>query len=384
MDPSTALLVAVGGAVIGGFFTVLVWPLVKTMSSWLWEKATNTLSGRGFERRYLDWIIKQHRYLPSLPTTLASVAERRKFELDRLYVSLAVTKDARKSEEMSVGEALRNYSHLVVLGDPGAGKTTMLRFLALTFAKARRKAPSASSDSERKREVASYNDARRRVREEFGFEGYPLPIFVYLNRLRDVTKWSSDRSVLDALRDEWKSIDTLRDFPSSFFDDKLERGECIFLFDAFDELGTQGARDTIARHIGALASSAPSGNRFVVTSRIVGYNDELREYGFDVLTVQHLTWELISQLIRQWYAALEDDELGDQLLTTLQTNTRIYELAVNPMLLSLIALVQYIRRWTCVGSVDCLRLRTVRGKENIATNEPDLPTGISPRSYPAP
>ena len=40
-------------------------------------------------------------------------------------------------------------------------------------------------------------------------------------------------------------------------------------------------------------------------------------------------------------------------------------------------------KWTCVGAVDCLRLRTVRGKENIATNEPDLPTGISPRSYPA-
>src|SRR5215217_1622331 len=39
--------------------------------------------------------------------------------------------------------------------------------------------------------------------------------------------------------------------------------------------------------------------------------------------------------------------------------------------------------WTCIGSVDCLRLRTVRGEENIATNEPDLPTGVSPRSYPA-
>src|SRR5215207_7211022 len=40
-------------------------------------------------------------------------------------------------------------------------------------------------------------------------------------------------------------------------------------------------------------------------------------------------------------------------------------------------------KWTCVGSVDCFRLRTVRGEENIATNEPDLPAGVSPRSYPA-
>jgi hypothetical protein len=39
--------------------------------------------------------------------------------------------------------------------------------------------------------------------------------------------------------------------------------------------------------------------------------------------------------------------------------------------------------WTCVGSVDCFRLRTVRGKESSATNEPDLSTRVSPRSYPA-
>ena len=42
-----------------------------------------------------------------------------------------------------------------------------------------------------------------------------------------------------------------------------------------------------------------------------------------------------------------------------------------------------IRFWTCVGSVDCLRLGTVRGKESSATNEPGLPSGVSPRSYPA-
>jgi hypothetical protein len=39
--------------------------------------------------------------------------------------------------------------------------------------------------------------------------------------------------------------------------------------------------------------------------------------------------------------------------------------------------------WTCVGSVDCLRVRTVRGKESSATNKPGIPTGVSPRSYPA-
>jgi hypothetical protein len=39
--------------------------------------------------------------------------------------------------------------------------------------------------------------------------------------------------------------------------------------------------------------------------------------------------------------------------------------------------------WTCVGSVDCLRLRTVPGKGSSATNKPGLPARVSPRSCPA-
>src|SRR5262249_20083125 len=155
-------------------------------------------------------------------------------------------------------------------------------------------------------------EARKRVQKEFGYANFPLPIFVYLNRLRDVTAWSGGRSLLDALRDEWQSVDNLRDFPENFFDDKLRRGECIFLFDAFDELGTQEARATIARHIGSLAASAPPGNRFIVTSRIVGYNGQLNQHGFQVRTVQPLSWELIQQLVRKWYDSLRQSHLTTQ------------------------------------------------------------------------
>ena len=40
--------------------------------------------------------------------------------------------------------------------------------------------------------------------------------------------------------------------------------------------------------------------------------------------------------------------------------------------------------WNYLGSVDCLRLRsvTVRGKESGATNKPGLSTGVPTRSYP--
>jgi len=88
----------------------------------------------------------------------------------------------------------------------------------------------------------------------------------------------------------------------------------------------------------------PQGNRFIVTSRIVGYNGQLAKYGFTTLRVQRLSWSLIKDLVTKWYDSLNEPLLAGQLLDTLKANERIADLAVNPMLLSLIVLVQYVKR----------------------------------------
>ena len=338
--PILIAIIGLCGIIIGGLFTVVIWPLFKSALEQILDKAITIISGKDFENRYLDWVIQEHRYLPILPTTLVPVTEGKVHELEKLYVSLAVTEDVQRTKEISLNQAIEDQRLLVILGDPGAGKTTMLRFLALTFAKARRKRPSLNQAAEWK----SFQNARKRVRQDFHYNNYPLPVFVYLNRLQNVTEWARGSSLLEVLRDEWRSVDILRDFPPKFLEQKLQKGQCVFLFDAFDELGTPEARDAIANYIGRLAGSAPVGNRFIVTSRIVGYSGQLGGYGFHVLTVQRLSWELIKQLVKQWYVALDESSLADQLLNTLEQNPRIYELAINPMLLSLIVLVQYVRR----------------------------------------
>ncbi len=330
-------------AVVGSFLTGLFWPAIKAAIGNLWDGLKTFFSGRRFENRYLEWVVQEHRYLPVLPTTLVPVTEAHRQELDTLYVALTVAGAAGESSGTTLADALQRGHKLVILGDPGAGKTTMLRFLALTFARARRNKPLGSGD-ERRTDAVRVRNARARVRKEFGFEDYPLCVFVYLNRLRDIASWKKGRSILDALRDGWRSVDTLRQFPENFFDQHLQSGSCIFLFDAFDELGTQEAREAIARHIGELATSVPQGNRFLVTSRIVGYGGQLAKYGFSVLRVEQLTWNLIAELVGKWYEALEEPHLAQQLLDALRANPRIRELAINPMLLSLIALVQYVKR----------------------------------------
>jgi len=290
----------------------------------IWDAIKTRVSGKHFENKYLEWVIQEHRYLPILPTTLVPVTEGHHHELDRLYVSISVSENARADEGASFVDAIRNHDRLVILGDPNKAL--------------------GNSSSEKRQDSARVSDARKRVKD-FGLKGTPLPIFVYLNRMREVTSWSQERSLLDALRDEWKSVDGLRDFPADFFEQKLRAGACFFLFDAFDELGTQEARDAIARRVGELANAvAPGGNRVIVSSRIVGYSGQLAQYGFRVLTVQKLSWQLINELVTRWYDTLGEAPLAVQLISALEANPRIAELAVNPMLLSLIVLVQYVKR----------------------------------------
>lgn len=348
-DPKTrigilAAAIGVGGVVLGGLLNSLIWPWLKASVERLVGKVETRFSKKKFEYRYLDWAISEHENLPLLPSTLVPVTQPLPKELDRLYVSLTVTADGDRPGELALGEALKKDTKLVILGEPGAGKTTMLHFMALTFALARRRRPSSKQPAERRRRERKIQAARARVRGEFGYDDLPLPVFVFLNRLRDIESWPAGRSILDAVRDEWKANELLRDIPANFFDEKLSRGECIFLLDAFDELGSQRARDAVAAHIGRLAATAQQGNRFVVTSRIVGYSGQLNKYGFNVLKVQRLSWALINELVTKWYDALGEQKLAAQLLATFKSNPRIAELAVNPMLLSLIVLVQYVRR----------------------------------------
>jgi predicted NACHT family NTPase len=331
---------------IGTLVAVFIGPSIKAAVEYIWDWIKTHFSGRYFENIYLEWLIAENQYLPSLPTTLVPVTEGHRNELDQLYVSLSVSGEHRMDASVtrSLGEALKSGRKIVVLGEPGSGKTTMLKFLALTFARARRNHADGENKQERRESEVRTEQARKRVRQEFGFKHTPLPIFVLLNRLRDVNSWERSRSLLDHLREELRSVEPLRNFPTDFFDKKLQSGECTFLFDAFDELGTEDARAEIARRVGELANAAPPGNRFVVTSRIVGYSGQLAQYGFRAFTVNRLSSNQIGELVNKWYTILEEPALSGQLLQALEANPRIRDLAVNPMLLSLIVLVQYVHR----------------------------------------
>ena len=153
----------------------------------------------------------------------------------------------KSSRRLSVNQALSESKKIVVLGDPGSGKTTLLKYIVLAYAE---------------------NKA-----DKIGLKENRLPIFI---RLYDyVTKREASGGKGFSFTDYLNkySTDNLQlHLPPDFFSQALERGECCVCFDGLDELGTAGIRREITQAVSALANRY-SRNRFIVTSRIVGYDE---------------------------------------------------------------------------------------------------------------
>lgn len=225
----------------------------------------------------------------------------------------------KTTRTLSVNQALAENSKLVVLGDPGSGKTTLLKYIVLAYAQ---------------------NKA-----DKFGLSETKLPIFIrmydYVAKRAEVS--SGGFSFIDYLYKY--CIENLTvNLPPRFFEDALEKGECCICLDGLDELGSAGLRREINLAVSALRSRY-SRNRFIITSRIVGYEEApLDKNEFMHHTVQPLSDDDIKSFVEKWYFARPGDavfrrERTKHLIDTIMNKPRIKELASNPLMLTIIALV---------------------------------------------
>lgn len=214
----------------------------------------------------------------------------------------------------------------VILGDPGSGKSTLLKFLAL----------SGNSRSLQERYKVK-PDSR-------------LPILVVLRKYADALKDKQDLSLFDYLINNIQADLSLNHADKHFFEYFLDSGQAILLFDGMDELPNPKFKETVRNRIHNFLNTYP-GNTALITSRIVGYENPFRfeDSQYDHHKVARLAKNEIEIFISDWYQArveniVERDANIDDLKRILSDPQAqaIRELASNPLLLTIIALVHRI------------------------------------------
>ena len=166
---------------------------------------------------------------------------------------------------------------VALLGDPGAGKSSLLRYLALALA-----------TGDLPPELA-------------GWAGW-LPILVELRAYADPT-WATGRwadgtllDYLDYLHQEGVGL------PHDVLDRFLrEDGRAVVMFDGLDELFDPTQRDATARRIAGFAARYPR-MQVIVTSRPIGYRRSILDAaGFALYALQDLDRDQIATFVHTWY-----------------------------------------------------------------------------------
>ncbi|MET9412669.1 HEAT repeat domain-containing protein [Streptomyces klenkii] len=205
---------------------------------------------------------------------------------------------------------------VVLLGDPGAGKSTLARYLALALTSGALTGP---------------------LERLSGL----LPVVVELRRYADAD-WR-ERSFEDFLAHVHKHEGHAP--APALLRHRLENGQALVVFDGLDELFDPRVRDDVTRRIAGFTARYPS-LRVVVTSRVIGYDRHtLDAADFRHYMIQSLDDEQIATFTSNWYEAVcpvdkqEAGRLRTRLTEAIAASRPVRELAGNPLLLTILAII---------------------------------------------
>ena len=232
----------------------------------------------------------------------------------------------RLSEPQPVLDLLQEHDGLIILGDPGAGKTTFLKYLALTLAVG---------------ESAALGMGER------------LPILVPLSAYANALE-KDDVRLDDFIAEFFHDIGS--DLPvGEMLAEALGAGAALILLDGLDEVKEVGLRHTVIERVTDFyAFHRQAGNKFVLTSRVVGYRAVRPNVeGLAECTLVDFEEEEIQAFVERWTLALEKQALGEtvvaqtdaereqeELLDAIHQNPGVRRLATNPLLLTILALMK--------------------------------------------
>src|SRR5580692_2586844 len=310
------------------------------MSEMWWRHVMQASAVPGYGYRYRRWVLDSLRYIDvqDLATGGDHIPELGDVYVDVALVSRApqqVTDDGQAAQDSSarhtIDELLDRRSRVVLalIGQPGSGKSTLL-------AHAARRSGATKVWSH----LGGGHPGRRRV-----------PVLLALRERAALVVANPGISLPDVIRAAVGAAPGRE--PGGWWERQLERGRCLVMLDGLDEVARADDRLAVAEWIGRQIASHPD-NHFVVTSRSYDLLGPLAVQA-DVLVARPFTAKQVQLFLDRWYLAAERHATGasgrtagravqlraresaDRLNSLLQANSALHDLAVNPLLLTMIA-----------------------------------------------
>lgn len=328
-------------AAVGGFFLVIARDVAGRWQKRLAERLDLflQLTVSRFEGKYREWLLARLRFtdLKDLPTVGPFTPE-----LDEVFVDVTLAVRPPRQIEggplPGVGEPLEGRrslndfltrpapSVLAIVGGPGTGKSTLLRYTA--------------------RRIALRDTPGRGATRD-------LPVLLYLrDHVADIT---ADPAVSLAVlvRQTLGPLDAGE--PPQWLERKLAEGRCVVLLDGLDEVARRDNRAVVAAWTENQIRQYPACS-FVISSRPQGYRDAPVE-GAEILQVCGFTHDQVDRFVHGWYQAAERHSTGasgedvairadrhaGELLDRLARTPSLLDLTANPLLLTMIANVHRYR-----------------------------------------
>jgi hypothetical protein len=292
----------------------------------------------GYGLRYRRWVLDSLRYIdvqdlatggdhiPELGDVYVDVAlvSQAKQQLPDDPLGRAVAEDS--SARYSIGELLdrRPRAVLAIVGPPGSGKSTLLAHAASRPAK------------------PAWGGLVGRGR---------VPVLLALRERAESIVADPAISLPDVIRGAVGGAAGKE--PGGWWERQLGRGRCLVLLDGLDEVASAEDRGAVADWVERQVAAYP-GDDFVVTSRSFGLPEPLTAHA-DVLVVRPFTAEQVQLFLDRWYLTAEQhatgasgrtarravrmraEESAARLTALLRENPALHDLAVNPLLLTMIA-----------------------------------------------
>jgi predicted NACHT family NTPase len=233
---------------------------------------------------------------------LEQISSRRRLEIADLH-KVSVADEFERPGLGGIGEqrmtglaAVKQYSNLMILGKPGAGKTTFLKHIAI--------------------QCISGN-----------FQPHLVPIFITFKNFAG----SKDCSTLiEYINQKFNACNIL---DNSITEKLLSQGRALVLLDGLDEvMEVDEAR--VLKELNNIYTRF-SANNLIVTCRIAAKQYTLKN--FTEVEVADFNDEQIISFAHKWFST-RDTIPGENFIDKLKNNFSIKELATNPLLLTLLCL----------------------------------------------